>query len=267
MKTIALVFVMCFAFVAQAQIPNASFETWDYYNTWSLDPEGWDTPNGQLIVSVIPDSAAYEGELAMRVTVLPGFEGGVPQSASTLIPMTEFPTTLHFAVKAYLPLSDSSDRVTVRADFIYEDAIVYSEEWGSILTIEDWQEITLSFFPPNLPVTDMYLTVIAGYTEGLFGGSWDTWISVDAMSLDFIDTVEELGCESSVYPNPSPDGIIRITNCGAAYRGTITILDAMGRNVFQCTQCTADALHLSTPGLYFAIVQNNYRHILPIVVE
>jgi hypothetical protein len=109
---------MQMAGASQLVVPNGNFEIWDLYNTWTLEPLDWTTSNDQIIESVRQDTAAYEGVFAMRVTVLPGFEGGVPQSASTLAMTTEAPTELQFAVKANVPDDVEQDRVEVKVEYM-----------------------------------------------------------------------------------------------------------------------------------------------------
>ncbi|MBL7943628.1 MAG: hypothetical protein JNM00_12725, partial [Flavobacteriales bacterium] len=167
---------------AQFEVPNGNFEVWDLYNTWTLEPLDWETPNDQLIASVRQDSAAYEGELAMRVTVLPGFEGGVPQEASILIPTDVAPDQLQFAVKTNVPEDVEQDRVEVKVEFLSDNELLYDQTWQSFESIIEWEIVTMEFPEIFVDISHVRITVSAGFTSGLFGGSWDTWISVDQMS-------------------------------------------------------------------------------------
>jgi hypothetical protein len=176
------------AFVATAnsqfEVPNGNFEVWDFYNTWTLEPQFWETPNNQLIYSTMPDSNAFEGDLAMKIIPLQGFEGAIPQSASVLFSIQEIPASLNFAVKAYVAEGNPNDQVSVRIQFMYEDAVVLTETWTSFESIDNWEEIEIELSTSQLPFDEAMITVQAGYSDGLGGGSIDTWISIDAMSLE-----------------------------------------------------------------------------------
>ncbi|MDZ4824108.1 MAG: T9SS type A sorting domain-containing protein [Flavobacteriales bacterium] len=248
----ALFILLCSSpaiFFAQYEIPNGNFETWDYYNTWSLEPESWDTPNGQLVVAVVPDSNAYEGELAMRVNVLPGFEGGVSQEASALVMIEDdLPASLQFAVKANVPDGNEQDRVEVIVEYRNQDAVVYTQLWQSFASIEDWQVENLELDLVEIPADEIRIIVKAGYTSGFSGGSWDTWIAVDAMQFQIPDNVKGVFIDAQViFPNPVESVLYLI---GEALCDFILINDLFGRAVMKESFSKAIDVSSLSPGLY-----------------
>lgn len=235
---------------AQTEIPNGNFETWDYYNTWTLEPESWTTPNNQLVMSVLQDSASYEGELAMRVKVQPGFEGGIPQTASVSFPslFDEYLGGVRFYVKANVPDGDTLDRVSVLIEFLHEDAIVHSAEWIGYESIVDWEMVLIDAHPENY-YEEIRIVVQAGYFGELGGGSWDTWISVDHMSLPVAFGVDDMETESfSVFPNPV-ESVLHIQRDTPA--SAIRIEDVCGRVVMEYSFANAIDVSSLTSGMYF----------------
>lgn len=218
---------------AQNLVPNAGFETWDYYNTWTLEPEFWTTSNGQIIESVIPDSSAFAGELAMRVTVLPGFEGGVPQAASIVFPIDYNPEMISFAVKTNIAGDTDMDEVYVSILFFVEEVqIGDSLIWISDSSIPGWELIELPI--PDLPMEadECKITVTAGRTNGLFGGSWENWISVDEFEFSGSQSIITNNCNSVIYPNPTQGKSIQISDCGQAFSGLVNLYDLQGQLVW-----------------------------------
>ncbi len=204
--TLTLVALATYHMHAQNIVPNGSFETWDYYNTWTLEPEFWNTPNNQLTESVVQDSSAFEGELAMRVKVQPGFEGGIGQTADVIVPLSSFPSVLHFAVKASVPDGDENDQVSVTVNFFDGEILVLSQSWTATDSIAQWQEVNIGFVPPGAAATTAQIVVTAGYVGPLGGGSWDTWISVDDMYWTTAESVEDTNVATlELFPNPAND--------------------------------------------------------------
>ncbi len=236
-KLISIVLV-CLGMMSQADaqlwVPNGNFETWGLYNTWTLEPQYWETPNNQVIYSVIPDSAAYQGDLAMKVTVLPGFEGGVPQFASVLIPTDGYPGQFQFAYKTNIPEQDPNDQVSVLVECLNEDFVISASELVMLSSTPEWETTSLDIVPGSNDITDIRITITAGYSNGLNGGSWDTWISVDDLSFtEFIPVNEnEKNCESLVFPNPGSGDQMRLMDCGKAFSGMVEIFDVLGAKSF-----------------------------------
>lgn len=257
MKYQLLLLSIGFSVQLAAQIPNASFEVWDLYNTWTLEPQYWTTSNDQLMTPVVPDSNAYDGELAMRVNVLPGFEGGVQQSASVLFPTAVVPASLDFYVKCDIPDIVEMDRVSVKISVLNEDAIVTEGEWISYDSIPEWQFVSIQLDDPGMDVTEIMIFVTAGFSNGLFGGSWETGISVDAMSLSSVNNVDEVNCVPLVFPNPTSDGKFNVTGCDFSQQNSIVVNDLSGRLIIACDHCLTRDLELSEKGLYIVSIENS----------
>lgn len=245
---------------AQTPVPNGDFEVWDLYNTWTLEPQYWETSNNQLIFSTMPDSNAYEGDLAMKIVPLQGFEGAVPQSASVLFPVEEIPSTLNFAVKAHVADEDPNDQVSIRIQFLNEDAVVSTDTWTSFESIDEWEEVVFELSTSELPFEEVVITVQAGYSNGLGGGSIDTWISVDAMSLEGFSGVDDDVLPTVlVYPNPCSDLIILSGIQISTSLQNIHIFDASGRDCSSLIQvnkhASADKIDLDVRGLASGLYQ------------
>ena len=245
---------------SQVEVPNGNFEFWDLYNTWTLEPQYWDTPNNQLIYSTMPDSNAFEGDLAMKIVPLQGFEGAVPQSVSVYISTQEIPTTLNFAVKAHVADENPNDRVSVRIQFLNQEAIVLTDTWTSFESIDEWEEIVFELSTSELIFDAIEIKVQAGYTDGLSGGSIDTWISVDAMSLEGFSGVDDDSLSAIlVYPNPCSEFIILSGIQNATLVQNIQIFDASGRDCSSLVEvnnnASADKIDLDVRALACGLYQ------------
>jgi hypothetical protein len=211
MKSILSTLLLTLVLGATAQdlpIENPGFETWDYYNTWTLEPLAWVTGNSQLTDHVYPDSSAFEGELAMKVYPYTFFEL-VPGIAYQGVPTTFIPATFSFAVKCNI---EELDSVFVKLRFTNNFNPVYTKVWSSDESIEEWQMVTLELDQIE-PVMDLVtIEVVAGYGNMFLEGSLTTWISVDMMGFDQTNGIEEQACTPLVFPNPT-EGSLNIKLC------------------------------------------------------
>lgn len=254
--------------IAQNQVPNAGFETWDLYNTWTLEPEFWTTPNNQLIESVVPDSNAFEGDLAMKVKVLPGFEGGVPQQASVLFTVNENPSMLEFAVKAMIAGESEQDVVWVKFQGFKEDAQIDGDlYWSTDVSINEWELIQLEIPEFSESIDECLITIQAGETNGLAGGSWDNWISVDAFAIDFSNDIHEITKESKLYPNPLRGNWLFSPHFSESNQTSIDFYSIDGQLLFS-KMITDNAIYIDLPpSLYVVVInsKNELRHELLII--
>ena len=251
---------------AQFEIPNGDFESWFNSKLTDWVPEYWETDNYFEYPTTIPDSSAFEGNLAMRVRPIQGFEGAVPRTSSTLFSISGTPLNFHFAVKTNIPDLDPYDEVSVQIEFLNEDAVIGSEIWTSTETIDVWQEVDLAIAPLMFPVEETRITVKAGYLGALGGGSIDTWISVDDMSLDVTSGVDDaVQSPILVYPNPCSDFIAVKCIDHSFTTESIQIFDASGRDCSSLIGvnkvATADRIDLDVSalasGLYQVVVQSD----------
>jgi Secretion system C-terminal sorting domain len=230
-------FVLLFFFSnnSRAQsLSNGDFEVWDLYNTWTLEPLDWETLNDQLNTPVTQDSNAYEGDFAMRVKVLPGFEGGVQREASQSI-LTEIgPSELSFAVKCNVPDGDDLDNVMVEVGFLFQGEVVSTQSWTSFESIENWQLTTMQLPALDAAFDEIKVRVVAGYIGPLSSGSWDTWISVDQIAFSGANGVIENTDSNliSVFPNPCTEQFQLVLSNGNSTNYDVYVTDAHGKRTF-----------------------------------
>jgi hypothetical protein len=247
MKLLTGLLLLLATAVSGQTIPNASFETWGLYNTWTLDPQDWYTGNFQVATNVFPDSSAYAGELAMQVTPFLFFEP-IPGLAFCQIYDQPVPETLGFAVKCNI---DGLDSVYVRVVYFGTDGpVVDTDEWSSNTTIENWQEVTMTLSPPAVALDRYEVHVVAGYGELFLSGSAQTWISVDAMAFEQESSVSEFNGESSVYPNPTAD-LVNIRLPEGAMASQLVVYDALGKMVLQSNNVSLISIAHLDRGVYF----------------
>lgn len=249
-----LVLCCCVATAQDLPIENADFETWDFYNTWTLDPDAWQTGNMQLATHVEPDSSAYEGEVAMRVYPWTFFEP-LPGYVVQQIPTSFIPPSFSFAVKCNI---DEVDSVFVRLRFTNQFMPVYTKEWSSDVSIDEWQVVTLELDQIE-PIMDLVtIEVVAGYGQMFLEGSPETWISVDAMGFDVDNFVDEIPCQINVFPNPTSDRINFQFCEGIPKADRIRIYNAAGQLVMDEQQKASLSIKHLPPGSYevvFAVGQ------------
>lgn len=266
---VAAILVFSCRLTAQNQVPNGGFETWDLYNTWTLEPEFWTTPNGQLIESVIPDSNAYEGDLAMKVTVLPGFEGGVPQQASVLFAVDANPVLLQFAVKTNIAGDSELDVVWVKIQGFKEDAqIDEAIIWTANYSISDWELVQVEIPEFSEEIDECVITVQAGETNGLAGGSWDNWISVDAFDIEITNDIIQTECNPTFYPNPLKGNYVYLDDCAGNKIKSIAIYNMSGQLVHH--QMTSEGvIYIDLPpALYIlSMTSEGYTQRIKLIIE
>lgn len=232
MKALLSTLFVCMLLGTWAQdlpIENPGFETWDYYNTWTLDPLGWTTGNFQLADHVYPDSSAFEGEVALRVYPITFFES-IPGFTYQELSTTFIPANFSFAVKCNI---DGLDSVFVRLSFMNGFNPVYTKTWSSDLSIQEWQAVNLDLDQIEPIMDGVRIEVIAGYGEVFLAGSPETWISVDAMGFEQTDGISEKECEAKVFPNPT-NGPLTIQLCASNSRvARASVYNGLGQIVFE----------------------------------
>lgn len=227
---LSLTLCTCFLSYAQIEIPNADFETWGYYNTWNLEPEEWSTGNFQLYEHVFRDSSAYEGDWAMRVYPF-GFFEPYPGQATAYFPVTEIPSTLDFYMKSYM--GQEADSVSVHVQLFHLDEMLLDEYWASDETVEDWTPVTFEIPTTIIPATHAQVTVQASYGGAFLEGSLDTWISVDAMSLNAANSINDE--KSLTYLLSRRGNTLNIQGANAPLR--IELYDLNGKLVQDAFAC------------------------------
>jgi hypothetical protein len=229
MKSLAFLIVLFWLlpFTVTAQvIPNGGFESWSITNGWTEEPDGWETPNNQLIESTVKDPDAYAGLYAMRVNPAPngiGEEG----FAWIEIPTDFIPPSLDFYAKWSRTLTAS---VGVEIQFFNNELQVYAANWVPEDTSSAWTYIHLPLEQIEPVMTHM---IIRAY---IFIGDFapgSGWISVDEMSFGNPNGLNDLD-ESNIglYPNPTSD-VLKISV--KVQPLDYSIIDSSGRLVDQGT--------------------------------
>jgi hypothetical protein len=231
-----------------AQIPNPGFESWIVGN-WQLEPEGWTTPNGQLIPVVYQDTDSYEGDFAMRVDAVNDGLGAFGWAECTF-PNTFIPASLDFYVKTETEFGGLS----VTISFFNEENMFYSESWNSSQTISEWTLVSLPLSQIEPVMTHAVIRVEAQVGD-LIPGSAS--ISVDAMGFEgpLSDGIVIMDHDLSLFPNPASD---YITLDGIAPNATVRIVNIAGQTVFEsysvASQMRLDVQNFAS-GLYILNVQ------------
>jgi hypothetical protein len=257
MKYVSTSLLLALVLSSQAQpiIPNADLEAWSIPNTWTYTPDDWTTGNNQLLEHVVRDSMACEGNLAMRVYPIPGFETweGV---AWTEFDATYIPANLSFCVKANIV---EVDTVKVRLTFWNDGGdtplLAYEKIWMTTQSIENWSTINVPLDQIEPIMHFARLEVIAGYTTALGGGSPDTSISVDDFSFTVAESVEENECRFSAS---YAQGWLQVNqpDCGSDKMPLVRLYDLRGNLVIEKRGSTINLSQLST-GLYLVAIGGN----------
>ena len=223
MKKLILLSLLLPLFAKAQTIPNGNFESW-FWVGWSQNPEFWTTDNTESLITVSQDTAAYEGNYAMRVTAQPTGLGEYGE-AMTLFEFSTIPAALNFYAKTELEFGSASVEVT----FLNEDTEIYTEGWYSSTTMEDYTLISIALSIAGPVMTHARIKVTAQVGD-LIGGS--AWISVDAMEFGLPLGVKKTELEAfKIYPNPTSE-YLTIQSDGISL-GNIMIYDAQGKMVFE----------------------------------
>ncbi len=252
------------------EIPNGDFEVWDFYNTWTLEPQYWDTPNNQLIESVVQDTNAAQGGFAMRVKVLAGFEGGVPQLATLSFLGDTVATHLRYMIKTNIPDEDEFDRVSVGVELLMTGNVVYTKVDTIFESMPEWELRYLELTDSPSFFDGVRISVTSGYTNGLFGGSWDTWISIDDLRFESIVGLRNEPNETfNIYPNPSNHWVNFSAPENLWQVGILVISDSKGQPVFKGKLKQRIAVERFPTGIYQAsiFVEEQLVHAAKFVVQ
>lgn len=195
-------FAVCLSGMALAQIPNASFESWN-----NGDPVGWMTSNAAS-PSVSQSGDAYAGSSAARMQ---SFAIGELTFGATLI-SEEFPqTTMETAIRGwYKGTFVNGDNLLVAA-FIADASDVQLQ--GGVGNVLNSTSVYTQFSIPmetNAAGTPDYAVVsllIYGPAGSFIGTDPNTFVFVDDLSWGATVSVEEIEATGtvleSVYPNPT----------------------------------------------------------------
>jgi len=225
MKTTAFLFLLLFSSSAYSQfeIPNGEFEDWTM-GTWNLNPTHWQTNNWQLTQDVFQDSAAYQGEFAMRVEAAIVELGSYGQG-SIEIPTEAIPPALNFYAKWERTYTAG---VGVEIAFYNADALVYQQYWTPDAEASEWVPITMPLSQIEPVMTHVIIRVQANVGDFAPG---EAWIAVDAMSVGSPNGTDELMATSfNMYPVPVID-VLNLEVDQSIVPRRVAITDATGRRI------------------------------------
>lgn len=223
---------VCAFFVAgcicSQTIPNAGFEQWHTVGGWFDNPDDWGTNNNSILAqSVIRDSGAYKGVLAMKVVNFTNLAG----HAYIKFPLNNHPYGINVFVKSNIQGSDSAV-IYVRA--YYKGNQVDSNAWFVGVSLKNWTAVNIPLYNKSLAIDSFAIDVKAGNKPG-------TWLSVDEFSIDFGTGMEQHrdNINWNLFPNPiTESGYLSFENPGNKIF-TLVLYDQLGRVVHSITNITA----------------------------
>jgi len=201
MKKVLFIFCLLFS-IGRAKgnltdtIPNGGFESWTFTG-WNDSPTFWMTNNSQLVAAlIVPDSDAYSGNLAMKVSYMNIFQ----PRAWCNFPLTAHPTNIGGYARNEL---GSGDSVVIVVRIFYNQVIVDS---GYAALYGGFNPLYSPFIVPisqNSPFADSCEISITG------GMTLETSITFDDLQFDFFQGItnhEKAGF--TFYPNPCVNYVI-----------------------------------------------------------
>jgi hypothetical protein len=221
MKKFMFIILMIFSAIGKLfsnvpdSVPNPGFETW-FTTTWFDFPAEWMTSNNQLLPStVVKDSAAHSGALAMKLA----YEGSIIPHAWCDFGLANHPTNLLGYIKNELNPNDS---ITIVVRVYLSQQLVdsgFEVIYGGINP--NW---TLFYVPISQSAGAADSCEISIMGSNMFSSS----ASFDDLFLDFSTIVCD--CWTSprinIYPVPANDYIVIENNSTANLN--CKIYDAIG---------------------------------------
>jgi hypothetical protein len=176
-------------------IPNSSFEVW-FISQWFDFPGSWWTNNSELLApTVVRDTNAHMGQLAMRLT-----------NSGSLQPLAQagFAIAMHHTNVSLntIPLLIPGDSAVVNV-FLFEQGQKVDSGSHAIYT-----GIVPGYYQVIIPISQTHLTADSCLIEIIGGAQAQSDVVIDDISFDF-----QLGIESrtmrplNVFPNPCKDRI------------------------------------------------------------
>ena len=262
---IILVSALFFSHASSQEIPNGTLESWESLGGWFENPTNWQTMNNQIQTSTTKETNSCEGEFAMKVSPLASIET-VMGSAFIEFPIQSIPSSLSFCVKTNIAEGEFfTDTCRVIISFWNGEVAFYTEEWINTASIEEWTEISIPLNQIEPLMDGCKVEVQASYPgEGLGSGSIDTWISVDDLTFEDINSVEEYKkSDLTVYPNPNSTGEVSLFS--SVPMSEVRIFDLLGNEVFRHNVAFSNSVKLNvdlTPGVYLLRVDESARKLI-----
>lgn len=180
----------------QDSIPNSGFESW-FTTTWFEFPAGWMTNNTQLLAStVVKDTDAYSGNLAMKLTN----QGALIPQAWCDFSVANHPINFIGYMKDLLFPNDSA--IIVVRLFLSQQLV----DSGYLVV---YGGINPGYTPFIIPISQNNINADSCQISFTGGNNFQSDISFDDLQFDYINSISVIRKISfSVYPNPCTDYII-----------------------------------------------------------
>lgn len=235
--------------ITSQTVPNAGFESWHNVGGWYDNPDDWNTNNNSILAqSVLRDSNAYKGVLAMKVANLVNLTG----HAYIMFPLNKHPYSINVYVRSNISASDSAV-IYVRAYFSGNK--VDSGAWYSSVSVKNWTAVNIPLYNKSLAIDSLAIDVKAGNKSG-------TWISVDEFSIDLGAGIkeEDTGLNWSLFPNPINENSFLFFESKGYKSLTFMLYDELGRVVQTISGITSPRVKIDKAdlrsGLYTFIVSS-----------
>ena len=253
-----IIFILLLFFKTSfSQIPNNSFENWNNGN-----PDWWQTTNIPIVPnSVVPDSSAYEGLLAVK---------GIVVSDIRNKPFAPYlgiygPSAQGFPIGQSYEYMDGWCRLFLKpGDRFRGDIRIYDSHQepigdGKVIidsSIASWTpfKIQINYYGLLLPVSCTLFFTITDSTL-LSSGQIGSYFVVDQISLGGTVDINNIntGWNVNIYPNPARTEL-HILNTYSAKGFNYSLYDVQGKKVLTKKQFYADEiinLEKLLPGVYF----------------
>jgi hypothetical protein len=244
MKTKIILSFICFCFfiyVKGQNIPNNSFESWINIGGWFDNPEFWMTNNSQIVVPVVKDTNAYDGNYAVKLNTI-----GVRPYVRSKFVFHAHPLLIETFVKSNILSGDSAD---IHIMIYAGGNLVDSGHWTNTASLIAWtlQQIPVTM---NNPFTDSLEIVITG------GHQQGTTISVDAITAvtTGID-VHDANLSWSLFPQPASHKATLVFDNPSHDNFSLVLYNCKGQPVQKINSITSNQFEFNlqsvTCGLYF----------------
>jgi hypothetical protein len=258
-KIILSVIIFCFFGHLKGQnIPNNSFENWINIGGWFDNPDFWMTNNSQIVVPVVKDTNAYDGNFAVKLNTI-----GIRPYVRSKFVFHAHPLLIEAFVKSNILSGDSVD---IHVKIYAGGNLVDSGRWTSTTSINGWtlQQIPVTM---NNPFTDSLEIIIMG------GHQTGTTLSVDAMSAvtTGID-LHNAELHYTLFPQPASKKAKLEFDNRAHENFSFTLYNCKGQSVQNINYITDNHIKLDLSsfrgGLYlFRLSTNNKQAFGKLIIQ
>jgi hypothetical protein len=198
-------------------IPNQGFERW-LFTSWFSIPDQWNTSNSQLLApTVLMDSVAHTGTLAMKLT----YQGNITPVAWCGFPLSTHPQNLGGFMKNWLNTGDSA---TISV-YLYDNQLLADSGYGVY-----YGGINPNYHSFIVPIgqqssqADSCVIFITG------GHGFGSDISFDDLQFDFpVGIPEKSDGFFRFFPNPCSDFLFIESENQIDFPAYVRVFDPAGR--------------------------------------